>query len=64
MLEDELDDFIRVLKGQQKDNYCFYVGRDYREDALIIEHYRGHDVVFHPLLDDDAVIFAPKQNWN
>lgn len=62
-LKDELEEILIILKGEWND-HCFYVGRDYREEAINMKHYKGFPVVYHPLVEDDMIHFAPEQNWN
>lgn len=63
-LIDELEEFYLAINCSYKKDYCFYVGRLYREQAIEIKQYEEYEVIFHPLMEDEAIIFAPKQNWN
>lgn len=61
-LEDELDDILTVIDGYYE-HYCFFVGKMYKDEAENLLMYRGYNIYYNPLCEEDYIYFASSDSW-
>lgn len=61
-LEEELDDILTVIDGYYE-HYCFFVGKLYKDEAEKLLIYRGYNIYYNPLCEEDYIYFASSDSW-